>query len=45
MPPSLVIVNPYASRIRAAGGAEGLLPSIVDVLTRRDGVAPRWSRP
>ena len=40
MPPSLLIVNPFASRIRAAGSADALVPSIVSVLTRRDGVAP-----
>jgi diacylglycerol kinase (ATP) len=36
---SLVIVNPRASRVRAAGAA-ALLPSVVSALTRRDGVAP-----
>ena len=40
MPPSLLIVNPHASRIRAAGAADALLPSIVSTLTRRDGMAP-----
>ena len=40
MAPSLVIVNPFASRIRAAGSTDALVPSIVSVLTRRDGVAP-----
>jgi diacylglycerol kinase (ATP) len=40
MPPSLLIVNPLASRIRAAGGADAFLPSIIAALTRRDGVAP-----
>lgn len=40
MPPSLLIVNPNASRIRAAGGADALLPGIVDALRHRFGVAP-----
>jgi diacylglycerol kinase (ATP) len=40
MAPSLVIVNPHASRLRAAGGAEGVLPAVVAMLKGRDGVPP-----
>ena len=45
MPASLVIVNPHASRIRAAGGGAALLPSITAALTRRDGVPPEVVTP
>ncbi len=40
MAASLVIVNPHASRVRAAGGPESMLPTIVSMLARRDGAPP-----
>lgn len=45
MPRSILIVNPRASRVRAAGSIDGILAGAVAALTERDGSSPEVVTP